>query len=131
MTKHIDKFGREWKFTPHHNTDRMIKVPTEIMERFILADRLIVGPWDQRQSYFRGQEVECYVLRMGSLEDFPNFTGVCTGARWSDDGPDYYSSLLHQGDMVKALLRYMYKHGDVKNHAATVEIYRNQLEEIW
>jgi hypothetical protein len=128
MTKHIDKFGREWKFTPHHNTDRMIKVPTEIMERFILADRLIVGPSD-RDSYFGGEEVECYVLR----PDFgnPDFTDVCTGARWSDDGPDYYSSLLHQGVMVKALLRYMYKHGDVKNHAAIVEIYRNQLEEIW
>jgi hypothetical protein len=123
---HTDKFGREWKFEPHHNTDRMIKVKTEVMERFIAADRLIVGPWD-RLSYFKGEEVECYVLRL----HFDGNAGICTGARFSDNGPDYYSSLIHDMRMIKELIRYVYKEGDIKNHAAILEIYKDQLEEIW
>lgn len=118
---HKDKFGREWKFTPHHNTDRMIKIPTDVMERFIAADRLIVGPWPLRD-YFH-QPVECYVLRLAHL-------GICTGARYSDDGPDYYSSLLHQDFMVMQLLRYTHKHCDIKNHAALLEVFSDQLGEI-
>jgi hypothetical protein len=122
---HIDKFGREWKFEPAHNTDRMIKVATPVMERFILADRLIKGPTELKP-YFQGREVECYVLRLEGSR-----MGLCTGARWSDEGAHYHSDLLHNLWMVDELVRFMYREGDIKNHAAILEVYKDRMGEIW
>jgi hypothetical protein len=119
---HTDKFGREWKFTPHHDTNRMLKVPTDVMERFIAADRLVAGPYHMRP-YFQGQEVECYVLRLG----FGGRASICTGARYGNDGPDYYSSLLDQEFMLQALLRHSRWNADLANLSALHEVFSDQM----
>lgn len=119
MTKHTDKFGRDWEFTPAHDTNRMVKVPTDVMEAFIVADRII--EWrakaDSWVNYFKGAKVECYVL--------VSQAGVFTGARFGDNGPDYYSSLINDQYILLKLVQYVHRYADIYNLAAIAELFPN------
>jgi hypothetical protein len=120
MAKHTDKYGREWFFTPAHDADNMVKIPREVMERFILADRICEGRTmlGDYAGYFASMaRVECYVLRLPGL-------GACTGARFSDEGQDYYSSLVNDSHILLKMLQCVrVTDTDLKNLQALADLF--------
>ncbi len=118
MAKHIDKYGRAWQFKPAHDTAKMVKVSSAVMERFILADRILSGnATNDYANYFTGAIVDCYILRGGNE--------VYTGARYGDEGADYYSSLINNKCVLLKLLQYLHGATDVNNFRAIVELFPN------
>jgi hypothetical protein len=121
MTKHTDKYGREWRYQPAHDTDKMVRIPRDVMERFILADRILAGHPLAMGGAFRGYlaaypDAECYVLRT-PLE-------ICTGARFSDQGQDYLSSLIFDKAVLIRMLQYMRtREADMQNLQALSDLF--------
>lgn len=113
---HVDKFGRAWHFKPGHDTDCMLYVPTDVMARFIHADRILRG--GSLAPAFGGVErLECYVLKMESQ--------TYTGARYGDEQHEYLSSLIHDSFVVRKLLEYARNYGawSMENMCALCEIF--------
>ncbi|MCP3017419.1 hypothetical protein [Cupriavidus basilensis] len=115
---HTDKYGRTWRFKPNHDADCMVQVPWDVMLIFMIADRMLTHAnasetdWLRRE--FEHTKPDCYVLKLGDY--------LYTGARMSDDPPDYRSSCIHNKGSLDAMLWYVWLNTSLANLQAMTDL---------
>lgn len=102
MTTHIDSFGREWRYTPDHDTSRMVKVPSDLM-RALYKFGTVLSTCDAGYvgAYADGwptHDADCYFLKSNMERDF-----WYAGVRYGDDGAEYLSLHIPQALIIETI----------------------------
>lgn len=92
---HTDKFGRQWCFTPGHDTNRMLKVDANLAAAACNFQRTLRGMSTDPLILLR--DTEPYLLKQ------PN--GWVFGARYGDEGSQYYSPGLDD-ELLALMVKY-------------------------
>lgn len=81
-----DKYGRNWKFKPGHDTTMMLQISPELLHAALQLRDLSADNYPLADL----RELDCYLIRMPTLEEW------CVGARFSDEPQNYLSPYLDQ-----------------------------------
>lgn len=93
---HIDTYGRQWRFTPGHDTACMLQISDSLAQRGFDADRLLRGFPDITYAVLAAQgPLEPYLLKLGETWYMV--------MRYGDEGREYYSPGLNV-NIIRAML---------------------------